>query len=110
MQWIPLISENQLQDIMQLSTSCAQVIFKHSTRCSISVVAKARLDNANSGTDTIPFYYLDLLNYRSISNTIANMFHVEHESPQILVIKNGVCTYTTSHNGIRMEDIIEHAK
>ena len=53
------------------------------------------------------FYYLDLLKYRPISNKIAEDFNVHHQSPQILVIKNGECTYEESHNGIDMHDIAE---
>ena len=53
------------------------------------------------------FYYLDLLNHRTISAKIAEDFNVYHESPQILLIKNGECVYDESHSGIRMEDIVE---
>jgi bacillithiol system protein YtxJ len=106
MNWINLVSEDELAKIKDLSFTQPQVIFKHSTRCSISVVAKNRLDNA-SQPDGISFYYLDLLNHRNISAKIAEDFSVCHESPQILLIKNGECVYDESHGGIRMEDILE---
>ena len=50
-------------------------------------------------------YFLDLLKYRSISNKIEEQLGVKHESPQILVIENGVCTYHTSHNDISWDRI-----
>jgi bacillithiol system protein YtxJ len=60
---------------------------------------------------TIPestdFYYLDLIAHRNISNKISEVFHVYHESPQILIIKNGECVYDESHMGIRMDEIVE---
>jgi len=106
MNWINLVSEDGLTKIKELSYQQPQLIFKHSTRCSISVVAKNRLENATTPTG-IDFYYLDLLNHRTISAKIAEDFNVYHESPQILLIKNGECVYDESHSGIRMEDILE---
>jgi bacillithiol system protein YtxJ len=68
----------------------------------------ARLERSEAPT-SIQFYYLDLLNYRAISNAIAEKFSVYHESPQILLIKNGECYYDESHGGIQMEEIVEQA-
>ena len=59
--------------------------------------------------DSLDFYYLDLLNYRQISSAIAEKFHVHHESPQVLLIKNGACTYDESHYGIMMDELLEQA-
>lgn len=106
MNWIDLADEAQLTAIKQESTEKPVVIFKHSTRCSISAMVKNRLDKA-AQPDNIKFYYLDLLQYRNISNKIAEDFQVHHESPQVLLIKNGECIYEESHNGIFMEEIVE---
>ena len=106
MNWIPLTEEQQLAQITEQSKQQPVVIFKHSTRCSISSMAKSRLDREQAPEGTA-FYYLDLIKYRSLSNKIATDFHVHHESPQILIIKNGECTYDESHNGISMEDIAQ---
>ncbi|HYD22173.1 MAG TPA: bacillithiol system redox-active protein YtxJ [Flavipsychrobacter sp.] len=108
MNWIPLTEERQLDAIQRESKEQAVVIFKHSTRCSISSMAKMRLEREEA-PGNVKFYYLDLLSYRPISNKITELFSVHHESPQILVIKNGECTYEESHNGISMDDIIEQA-
>jgi len=69
-------------------------------------MAKNRLERETQPLNT-SFYYLDILRYRPISNRIAEDFHVHHESPQVLIIKNGECTYDESHNGISMQDIAE---
>ncbi len=106
MNWIDLTEEEQLNDINLLSKEQPVVIFKHSTRCSISSMAKNRLDKAEAPANTA-FYYLDLLKYRPISNKVAEVYSVHHESPQVLLIKNGECVYEETHNGIRMEDIAE---
>lgn len=106
MNWILLNSDQQIEEIIRASDNQPQVIFKHSTRCSISTMAKGRLERAGL-PGHVPFYYLDLLNHRPISNKIAEMFSVEHESPQVLVIKNGKCVYTESHSGIHMDEILQ---
>lgn len=108
MNWINLEAEQQLAAIKTLSYSKPQLIFKHSTRCSISVMAKNRLDR-EPATNLIDSYYLDLLSHRDISNKIAESFGVVHESPQVLLIKNGECTYEESHTGINMTEILEQA-
>ncbi|MFT3843876.1 MAG: bacillithiol system redox-active protein YtxJ [Lacibacter sp.] len=106
MNWIPLSSNDELEQLIRKSEQQPQVIFKHSTRCSISSVAKTRLEKAEAPQE-VPFYYLDLLSYRPLSNSIAERFGVDHESPQILLIKNGKCVYDESHTGINMAEIME---
>lgn len=108
MNWEQLTEEEQLQSILDQSKETPVVIFKHSTRCSISSMAKSRLERA-SAPDNIRFYYLDLIRYRAVSNKIAEMFQVWHESPQVLLIRNGQCVYDESHNGIDMTEITEQA-
>ena len=106
MHWIHLTDEEQLKQLITRSHIKPQVIFKHSTRCSISAVALQRLQKVSQPSD-IDFYFLDLLSYRNISDIIADSFGVTHESPQILLIKNGESIYDESHMGIRMNDILE---
>lgn len=106
MNWTHITEEAQLDAIIEESKTQPTVIFKHSTTCSISAMAKNRLEREQA-PENINFYYLDLLRYRPISNKIADVFSVHHESPQVLIIKNGECTFDESHNGINMEEIIE---
>jgi bacillithiol system protein YtxJ len=108
MHWIHLTDEEQLKQIISKSQIRPQVIFKHSTRCSISSVALQRLQKVSQPSD-IDFYFLDLLSYRGLSNKIAQEFNVPHESPQALVIRDGQCVYEESHMGISMNDIVMHA-
>ena len=108
MQWNNIIAIDQLDTITAASFNKPQIILKHSTTCSISKMALARLERSIAPND-IDFNFLDLLNYRPISQAIAEKFKVVHESPQILLIKNGECVYEESHGGIQMEEIIEQA-
>lgn len=106
MNWIHLTDISTIDQIIKDSFDKPQVIFKHSTRCSISSMALNRLEREETPTNA-NFYYLDLLSYRNISNAIADKFNVYHESPQILIIRNGECTYDESHQGINMSEIAE---
>lgn len=108
MNWKTLTSEEQLSEINAASAHQPVAIFKHSTRCSISSMAKARLERA-AEPDGLTFYYLDLIAYRSVSSKIAELYQVPHESPQILVIRNGACVYDESHSGILMDEIVAQA-
>ena len=108
MHWIHLTDDEQLRQIITKSQSKPQLIFKHSTRCSISAVALQRLQKVAQPAD-IDFYFLDLLSYRGLSNRIAETFKVRHESPQVLLIRDGDCVYEESHMGISMNEILDHA-
>lgn len=104
MDWKNLTSIDQLDAIATESFNLPQVLFKHSTRCSISSMALNRLES-NTAPQGVDFYLLDLLQHRDISAVIAEKFKVHHESPQVLVIINGECTYDESHMGISMDEI-----
>lgn len=106
MNWKEFTSEEGLEEIKQRSTDKPQVIFKHSTKCSISTMAKSRLERATA-PEGIEFNYLDLIAHRNISSKIAEQFDVEHASPQVLIIKDGACIYDESHNAISMDEIVE---
>ena len=106
MNWKNLQNENDLAALKERSIEIPQVIFKHSTRCSISSMAKNRLERA-APAQNVEFNFLDLIKHRELSQKIADDFSVEHESPQILFIKNGECVYDESHSGISMDEISE---
>ena len=99
--WIPLTSLEQLEKIENNSASRTQMIFKHSTTCGISRMVFNRF---GSGFDfeknRIDPYYLDLHAFRDVSNAIAGKFQIMHQSPQLVIIKNGVVVAHDSHGGI----------
>lgn len=108
--WNKLNREDQIQDLIEASKQKPVVIFKHSTSCSISATAKGRLERQWGEADSqlIQPYYLDLLAFRPVSNLVARTFEVEHESPQLLLIRDGKCVYDASHMGIRLEEVKKH--
>lgn len=105
MNWISLESANQLNDIKEQNGY--SLIFKHSTRCSISMMAKRRFElDWDKLPTNMPLYFLDLIKHRDLSNKIAHEFQVHHESPQILLIKNGECVLDQSHGSISVDDAL----
>ena len=104
--WIPLNDVQQLKHIQEKSGTKTQIIFKHSTRCGISkMVINQFIDNYNFTEKEVDLYYLDLLNYRDVSNEVGYTFQVIHQSPQILVVKNGIVVAHASHGAINAMDL-----
>ena len=105
MNWNILNSIDQLLKIDEKSKNKIQILFKHSTRCSVSTFAKRILENEynDSIKEQFDVYYIDLISYRDVSNEIANRYKVEHESPQLIVIKEGVAVFTSSHSDVSFE-------
>lgn len=112
-QKLSITSEQVVDDLLSLSiqnNNKSYAIFKHSTRCSISGMALNRMENSSFfELNELDFYYLDLISYRNVSNYIAKILGVEHESPQLLLIKNGKCIAHASHSDIRETWLKENA-
>jgi len=108
MKWNVLQTQGQIDKIIERSKSKPCLIFKHSISCPISSMAKSRVERGwNISEESLEVYYLDLINYRSVSNYIADVFQVEHQSPQVLLIENGTCLFNTSHLDITVKEIKE---
>ena len=105
MSWINLETESKIADLKQ--NEGYSLIFKHSTRCSISMMAKKRVDMdlEDLPADVKP-YFLDLIAYRSVSSLVAETFQVHHESPQLLLIKDGECILDQSHGDISIAEVL----
>ena len=101
--WTQLTDILQLQEIEAISNEKPVVIFKHSTRCSISRMALKQFEREFDLNETVDAYFLDLIAHRDISNEIAQKFAVYHESPQLILIKSGKAVYDVSHSDIDAE-------
>jgi len=104
MNWNNLIGTPQLDAILEASHTRPQMLFKHSTRCSISAMAKGRMERDWDLND-VDAWYLDLLSYRNVSNEIAKRFGIQHESPQAILLVNGMPVYDASHSAISVSGI-----
>ena len=107
--WIPLNAMEQLDLIKNKSEGKTQLIFKHSTRCGISSMVMNQFVEAYDFTEQeLDLYYLDLLSFRALSNEVGYKFQVMHQSPQLLVIKNGVVVAHASHGAINEMDLRQY--
>ncbi|MFM8995044.1 MAG: bacillithiol system redox-active protein YtxJ [Bacteroidota bacterium] len=105
--WKTLEQLPQLDAIHEQSFGKPQVLFKHSTRCSISTMALNRLMRlASDFYQQADFYYLDLIAHRNVSAAIAERYHVHHESPQVIILKQGDATYDASHMEIAVAELM----
>ena len=109
MEFQTLNSIEQLNEIDLKSNSKIQAIYKHSTQCGVSMMANRTLSKElkEISGNTMDVYYLDLIRYRDLSNTISMRYKVEHESPQILIIKEGKCIYNASHSDVSLQKALQ---
>ena len=104
--WQALESVAELDTISEKSKTRTQVLFKHSTTCGISRMVLTMFNGSYNLEDgAVDLYYLDLHAHRDVSNAIAEKFQVVHQSPQLLVVKNGTVVFHTSHGNITEVDL-----
>ncbi|MEM7375278.1 MAG: bacillithiol system redox-active protein YtxJ [Bacteroidota bacterium] len=105
--WKDFRQTDQLATIIKQSFERPQLIFKHSISCGISAQIRYQLESASEDLSEIAdLHYLDLINFRPTSNLVANQLGVPHQSPQVLLIKDGKVVYHSSHFGIRTDKIM----
>ncbi len=104
MEWNNLTDPGQFEEISKISKTDPVLIFKHSTRCMISSMALNNLERKWKESSIKP-YFLDLIAHREVSNSVEDIFGVQHQSPQAILIKDGKVVYHTSHNGIDFKEI-----
>ena len=107
MNWNTLNKIDQLEEINKASFKHPVVIFKHSTRCGISnmVLKKFEAEINQQNQLNSEFYFLDLIKDRAVSNAVAEKFNVVHQSPQLIVIKNGRVVHHASHYSINLQEV-----
>lgn len=108
--WKELNRLEQLEEIDTLSKDKAIVIFKHSTRCSISAMTLNRFERSYENDLAFEPYFLDLIAHRDISNEIADRYGIRHESPQAIIIKDGKAKYDASHMEISYDELNSEAE
>lgn len=96
----------QVEEIINLSENKPVLLFKHSSRCGISAMVLRRFENKLLKAETdYSYYLLDILQFRNISMLIQDRFQILHQSPQLLVIRNGKVISHSSHHGILSENL-----
>lgn len=107
MNWKKLSALENLEEIKSKSFDIPILIFKHSTRCSVSSMVLNRLERSwkDDEMQNVEVYFLDLIANRNVSNQIESIFGISHESPQALLISSGKCIYDASHMGISYKEL-----
>lgn len=108
MNWRRIENAGELEALKKQSLEKPVLIFKHSSRCSISSMAFDRLNRnwKDEDFEKVSPYFLDLITYRDISNQIAQEYGIYHQSPQVILIKDGKAIYDNSHMGISYREIM----
>ena len=107
--WHALTDQEQIEKLESESKEKCVAIFKHSTRCGISRMVLNNFERNYDLKETDhKIYFLDLLANRDISNRVAEKFNVRHESPQIIILKNGEVVHHASHQSIEVESLKKH--
>lgn len=106
MKWNNITSVEELNKAIELSNDKPVVLYKHSTRCSISSMALNRLERAWTNTEDIQPFFLDLIAHRDLSQKIAEELNIVHESPQLILVKKGKAVYNASHMDISFRDLV----
>ena len=104
MNWISITTEQEVEEIK--NSGELALIYKHSTRCMVSLMALKKLKSESTGAYSVPFYMVDVIKDRSVSRTVADAFSVQHESPQLLLVKDGECLYDASHESVSLKPIL----
>jgi len=103
--WNSLNSIEEWNKLKEDTSGVSHLVFKHSTRCGISSMAKKQFENSWENMENVELWYLDLLNHRDISNQIAEDTKVMHQSPQVVVMKKGELLHDASHHSIDAREI-----
>lgn len=109
LEWNSLTQSDDMDQLIRESDEYPLLIFKHSTRCNVSSIAKMRLEAQWDEAPNLKPYLLDIFKNRDVSDAMVDVFGIEHESPQALILHKGVCVYHTSHLDISVESILRMA-
>lgn len=109
-EWIPLQDATMLEELDAISAQQPVLIFKHSTRCSISSMTLNRFENACEEHPAFKLYFLDLIANRAVSNEVAIRYGVEHQSPQAILVVDGKAIYDASHTAIDYDELTQRTK
>jgi bacillithiol system protein YtxJ len=91
----PIITLNQLDVLFDSSNAEEVVLFLHDYECPISSRAYQQMSRLDAVVNLI-----DVAKFKDLTVTIAERTSVVHESPQVIILRNGVSEWDASHSGI----------
>lgn len=103
--FIKLDSTESLDELFQKSHETPVLVFKHSVTCPISAEVYREVSAVEADVNLIV-----VQSARSISNAIAERTGIRHESPQAIILKDGMPVYHASHFDVTADDVYEKLK
>ena len=98
----PLLSEADVERAIGASHHRPVVICKHSATCGISAQALDSLEEWFGAESRTPeAYIVTVQTHRALSTGLAERFGIRHETPQLLLLRDGVVTWHASHHHVR---------
>ncbi|WP_010269919.1 bacillithiol system redox-active protein YtxJ [Paenibacillus senegalensis] len=94
-----LNSVDEWNKALELSDEQPVFIFKHSTRCPVSADAYDQYGAYlnRSANEDVAYFLVLVVEYRPVSNAIAESLELKHESPQAILIHKRKPVWHTSH-------------
>lgn len=107
-EWIPLNEPEQIEQVLERSKNKPQIIYKHSTRCAVSSIALFSLQGLSADTkEQADFNFLNVIDQRELSKFVSEKLQIRHESPQLLLIRDGEVEWHGSHYEVKAETVAE---
>lgn len=106
--WEMMSDSSQVEPIIEASKEKPQLIYKHSHRCSVCFVSKGNLEMASDNIkEHADMHFVNVVRSREVSNKIASVLDVRHESPQAILIDQGEVVWHGSHGSIDAEAVLD---
>jgi bacillithiol system protein YtxJ len=94
-----------IEDYASLMNEELVVLFKHSPTCPVSWMAHREVLQYQSAQPNVPVYLVSVRRRREVARHIADHTGIQHESPQIIVLRRGTVVASASHDDITAEAI-----
>jgi bacillithiol system protein YtxJ len=98
--------EDDAQAASLLARHPVHIVFKHSPTCGVSAIARAEMHRYAQRPDTLPVEVVDVIGQRRLSKALAHRTEVRHESPQVLLVRDGTVVWHASHWQVTFENVV----
>jgi len=102
-----LLAIEDLEEVWKSSEEKPVLLFKQSTTCPISAEAFEQFQTFLNDKQDIGSFFVKVRETREVSNEIAEKLGVQHQSPQLLLVKDGIAQWNASHTNITVDSIKE---
>lgn len=98
--FIEIADVPSLDQFMASSNGSSAILFKHSDTCGVSARAYREMSQLSQ-----PVGLITVQRARAVSNEIEKRWQVSHETPQVLIVRDGKVIWDASHFQIKAVDV-----